>query len=223
MKSIKRPDKCAEAKVPRLDARAAVGRRALDEGIRIGRWYGGKSGANPETSVRLLYDDDRIYVSFHVREDRILARHLNIQEQVCQDSCVEFFFSNGASEYLNFEMNCIGTFLCYKCRPGRIFDREPFGLRDADFRIRTSLPRGVSIPEPVKCPPEGYTVEYSIPFSFINGTLGGSPPRSGNVWRCNFYKCGDHLPEPHWGSWAELPSDRLDFHRPECFGNLIFV
>ena len=36
--------------------------------------------------------------------------------------------------------------------------------------------------------------------------------------RGNFYKCGDHTVNPHWGSWA--PVDKVDFHVPLLFGDL---
>ena len=41
----------------------------------------------------------------------------------------------------------------------------------------------------------------------------------GHRMRGNFYKCGDHTDNPHWGSWA--PVEKVDFHVPHLFGDLI--
>ena len=37
----------------------------------------------------------------------------------------------------------------------------------------------------------------------------------------NFYKCGDDTKYPHFGCWNEVVWEEPDFHRPECFGDLI--
>ena len=39
--------------------------------------------------------------------------------------------------------------------------------------------------------------------------------------RANFYKCGDKTAHPHFLSWNPVVSSKPDFHRPECFGELI--
>jgi hypothetical protein len=43
----------------------------------------------------------------------------------------------------------------------------------------------------------------------------------GNLWRANFYKCGDDTSHPHWAAWS--PVDELNFHLPRCFGRLGFA
>jgi hypothetical protein len=45
----------------------------------------------PETLVKLQYDEKYIYGLFRVRDRFIRAVTLQDQEQVCLDSCVEFF------------------------------------------------------------------------------------------------------------------------------------
>jgi hypothetical protein len=43
---------------------------------------------------------------------------------------------------------------------------------------------------------------------------------AGEVWRANFYKCGDETSQPHWAAWH--PVEALNFHLPQCFGQLRF-
>ena len=40
--------------------------------------------------------------------------------------------------------------------------------------------------------------------------------------RGNFYKCGNQLPKPHFLSWNPIPTDNVQFHCPEFFGELDF-
>jgi hypothetical protein len=48
--------------------------------------------------------------------------------------------------------------------------------------------------------------------------VGPLAPLAGQVWRGNFYKCGDRTSHPHWAAWS--PVDELNFHLPRCFGAL---
>ena len=192
------------------------------EGLPLTFWPWNRGEKTPRVTARLLRSEDRIHARFQVVEENVLARALERQGEVWRDSCVELFLSVDGKSYFNFEINCIGTYLCYRCRPGREFDPDPPGFAGTDFAVATSLPRGLAIPEPVPCPPGGYTVEFSIPFSFTESVLGAGAPRDGTVWKANLYKCGDDRPHPHWGAWSEVRAEKPDFHRPEFFGQLVF-
>jgi hypothetical protein len=39
----------------------------------------------------------------------------------------------------------------------------------------------------------------------------------------NFYKCGEDMTPQHYGSWNPVTAKEPDFHRPECFGDLVIV
>ena len=39
--------------------------------------------------------------------------------------------------------------------------------------------------------------------------------------RANIYKCGDDLPVPHFVSWNPINTEKPNFHRPDCFGELL--
>ena len=45
---------------------------------------------------------------------------------------------------------------------------------------------------------------------------------SGKIFRVNFYKCGDNLPNPHFLSWNKIDFPRPNFHLPEFFGEVSF-
>ncbi|OGV58821.1 MAG: hypothetical protein A2X49_01570 [Lentisphaerae bacterium GWF2_52_8] len=193
------------------------------EKLPIKYWPWNKEASLPKVYASLLYSESRIHVRFEVKEEYIIAKRTAMQDSVCCDSCVEFFLSADGISYVNFEINCIGTYLCYKCMPGRQFDQSPAGLRETDFEVKTSLPKGSAIPEAVKCPDGGYTVEFSIPFEFLKNVLGADAPKPGAIWKANLYKCGEDLPARHWGAWSDITLPKPDFHRPDFFGKLIFA
>ena len=40
--------------------------------------------------------------------------------------------------------------------------------------------------------------------------------------KANVYKCGDKTEHPHYLAWNRVEAPAPDFHRPECFGEMIF-
>ncbi len=64
--------------------------------------------------MRIFYSETRFYLLFKAFEQEIRAECLNINDPVCTDSCVEFFFNPDPEHddrYINFEINPIGAFL----------------------------------------------------------------------------------------------------------------
>jgi len=185
-------------------------------------WHTSVLPPPPQVTVKVLYSLTHLFIRFHVKEKHIQAKHTKIQGKVCQDSCVEFFVAPVNTGYFNFEVNCIGTlYLGYrKEKHNRI------KIIDSDLKqinISTSLPKGIAISSPIAGPKNGYTVSYSIPFSLFKKYSSTEPPQKGTVWNANFYKCGDLTPEPSWGAWNSVKTPQPDFHRPEFFGEIIFI
>ena len=68
------------------------------------------SSHHPDTRIKMLYDDQDIYGLFQVKDQYVKAVAEKNQDQVCLDSCVEFFVKPvNAERYFNFEMNCSTT------------------------------------------------------------------------------------------------------------------
>ena len=163
----------------------------------------------PEVTFRIAHSDDALAVMFEVEEDHLRAVAMSAEENVWEDSCVEFFVENPAGEgYYNFEINCIGTALA-ALRRSRT-DADHFSAEQmARVRHFGSLPHA-----PIDSVGEGqqwWMVEI-IPFSLLG------VERAPKSIRCNFYKCGDGCRRPHYLSWSPVESEEPNFHRPECFG-----
>jgi len=68
----------------------------------------------PDAGVRmtqqLCYDEDALYIHQRAVERQIRAEHTDALAQVCEDSCMEFFFcpKPDSDRYFNFEWNFNG-------------------------------------------------------------------------------------------------------------------
>lgn len=161
--------------------------------------------------AQLCHDGENLYVRMEAEEQPVRATLSGLLDQVCDDSCLEFFFAPvpGDLRYFNFEFNPLGAMnLSFGAlRPNRVrqvpkkaaewFQPQPFATERGwglTFRV-----------------PLAFLRLYWPDFSFEGGAS------------ANFYKCGDQTPVPHFLAWAPLSSGTPDFHRPQDFGRLIFA
>lgn len=159
--------------------------------------------------AQLCHNAQTLFVRMQALESQIRATLTEPLAQVCEDSCLEFFFAPDAGDrrYFNFEINPLGA-LCLG-----------FGAERA-----TRVRQVVKKPEMFHIQPfrfeGGWGVTLEIPLAFVqmyfpNATFSGPAA-------CNFYKCGDKTPVPHYLSWNPMTSEKPDFHRRQDFGNLDF-
>jgi hypothetical protein len=209
---------------------------ALDGAFATGAWGGAEEGRvalfsekgsdhRPDVRFRLLHDNAGIYVKFQVRDRYVRSVQTAYQGSVCADSCAEFFVWPRADKgYFNFEMNAGGTLLLYYIEdstraPGGFvkFQKVPktWGQK---VQLWHSLP---AVVEPETAEPTTWSVAYRIPVALFEAYIGPLGKLSGQTWRANFFKCGDKTSHPHWASWA--PITTLNFHLPECFGELVLT
>ena len=158
---------------------------------------------------RMRYDGENIYMLQTAVEENIRAEHRAADSPVCEDSCMEFFFSPmDDGRYFNLEINPNGCFFL-----GTGHGREDLIRLFPDksaFDIRTERIPG------------GWTADYRIPLSFIREYYPDYVFESGKSFRANCYKCGDLTETPHYLSWNRVSCATPDFHRPEFFGKMIF-
>lgn len=190
--------------------------------LQLNNYMGDKPGHRPDVHTKVAYDENAVYVIFHVDDQFVRCVVDEYQGPVYTDSCVEFFFvpsgdiSNG---YFNLEVNCGGTAL-FHFQNERGVDRVR--IPEAAFKkieLAASMPR---IVDPEITDPVIWTIEYRIPFDILAQFTTVIQPAPGVEWRANFYKIGDRTSHPHWLTWSYVDHPRPDFHRPEFFGTLIF-
>lgn len=165
---------------------------------------------NIEAKAQLCHDGENLYVRMEAKEKNIRAELTGVLDQVCNDSCMEFFFAPDMDDarYFNFEWNKL-------CNAYIGFGAE------RRTRVRQILKNPKDVFMPVSVDTEGgWAIEYRIPLSFIRMYV----PEfvfEGKA-ACNFYKCGDLTEIPHYLAWAPLSSEKPDYHRRWDFGTLVF-
>ena len=182
------------------------------------------SNHRPRTLVKLVADPQHLYGIFKVEDRFIRCVHTAFQAPVCRDSCVEFFVQPRPDKgYFNFEFNCGGALLAsYVTDPRRTPEGlaacEPLSPEDGNrIVVQSSLPPHV---EPEIAEACTWQLAFRIPLEVMARYIGPLQAVKGDVWRANFYKCGDQTSHPHWAAWH--PVDALNFHLPHCFGKLRF-
>lgn len=172
----------------------------------------------PDVQFRIASMGNKLIIKFYVIEQEIKFNHKNNNENVFEDSCVEFFISTGRSDgYYNFEFNCIGTTLVQygKNREDRIYIDSL--LIDKIKRVSSIEEEGVKYINGL-IHWELLVVIPSELFAFDTINFFSGLSMSGN-----FYKCGDLLQNPHYLSWNNIATENPDFHRPEYFSPMIFL
>lgn len=168
----------------------------------------------PDCGVRmtqqLCYDGQYLYVRQQAWERSIRAQLTGQLQEVCQDSCMEFFFAPCCDErYFNMEINpngCVrlgfhGTDMTVLLVPKEL---------ERHFALCTDRTE------------DGWTLEYRIPLDFIRIFFPDFQWKKGTVMRANCYKCGDRTDTPHYLAWNPVSSETPAFHRPQDFGEMIF-
>ena len=188
--------------------------------LSLDQYMGEKPEHRPNTQVKMAYDDEAVYVIFRVEDRYVRSLMKEHQKGVCQDSCVEFFFTPGpdvAAGYFYLEMNCSGTMLFRFNGPNKVvaFQKDEYSA----MSIAHSLPETV---DPEIQTPVTWTLEYRLPFALLKKACPLALPGPGVTWRANFYKCADDSSHPHWLTWSPVDNPTPQFHMPKFFGVLNF-
>jgi hypothetical protein len=179
----------------------------------------------PIVSAKVLYDAKYIYVFYKVLEHNLRCTCKKFLDPVHLDSCVEFFaMPEAASGYCNFEFNCRGILdgayiEDWTRTPGGFGKAKRLNQRDNEaIKIFTSAPE---FKEDEISGEILWFFQCKIPFKLFEKYIGRVVFPENEIWKVNFYKCGDKTKTPHWCSWNK--TRKLNFHDPECFGNLVFA
>lgn len=165
----------------------------------------------PKVRFQIAHSEQYIYLHYQVDEEFVKGQYVRANENVWEDSCVEFFISfDQKRTYYNFEFNVLATGL--------------IGYGPTDKSQRTRLDEDVveSVDACTRIIKQRGRKNWEI-YLQIPKIIFGNRPYSGMTYHANFYKCGDGLPTPHFISWNAIQSEKPNFHLPEFFGEIYFV
>ena len=170
----------------------------------------------PDAGIRMTaqvaYDETGLYVRQRAWEEKLRMEVTEPLGSVCQDSCMEFFFSPAADgRYFNIECNPVGS--VYFGFGAQRETRVRLILKDVKALLSLETERH----------PDGWEVRYHIPLDFIRLFYPEFALTSGRRFTANCYKCGDRTAAPHYLAWNPMTCDKPDFHRPMDFGEMILA
>ncbi len=181
-------------------------------------WY--KSGGKEQTAVKLLWDDEYLYVAHVSLDSHISARHIEHDGNIPEDDCFEIMFAPDPSKpniYFNVEWNVIGGYV-------------------DNFR-----PNGPKQPRAPKWDVEGvkiagsyagtlnddsdadryWLVEVALPFRNFTQYAKSVPPQAGQSWNFNINRHGGKA-DPQYSQWSRGDTPVPSFHTPHRFGRIVF-
>ncbi len=167
----------------------------------------------PQVRFQIAYSTEVLLLHYDVAEEFVRANAIRHNDPVYEDSCVECFVSfDGGKSYFNIEFNLLGTGL--------------IGKRNCDgsdkVRMEIDNVNRVSTFTQVRhiAGRRDWQMILAIPFDVL-GQDGSALLRTSA--QANFYKCGDHLPKPHYMSWKPIRSANPNFHAVSFFGEITFL
>jgi hypothetical protein len=180
------------------------------------------SGKPPtyKTEVRALWNRRHICFGFQCEDPEPNCTMTKRDSPIFEDSnLVEVLFDPRGSgqDYFEFEVNALGTIM------DLYFERLNLDWHDAvrwdapGARAKTCIQRNAQTGLPT-----GWTAELCIPFADLGLAR---QPRSGDVWRANFFRYNtvSTLPGDHLELYAWSPTIIPKFDQPDRFGFLTFV
>lgn len=178
------------------------------EGLEFSNW---DSEVHYNTFFKMCFVKNKgIFLQMKTDETQLRKVNTKRDENIWEDSCMEFFlcpFSH-REEYLNFEMNPNGAYLCQfgKGREDRVFLKS---LTDAEADVKAEVTA------------DGWSLELFVPENLISEAFGETFEAKECTIKGNFYKCGDLTVKPHYDSFNKMSTLPPGFHNPECFADII--
>lgn len=178
-------------------------------------------GPAQETWVKMLWDDECLYIAGILREEHVTASLTQRDAIIYRDNDFEVFIDpdGDGKFYFEFECNAFGTLLdLIMDKPyhqgGKCF--IPWDCRDIRVKVHVDgrLNGG-------RRADKGWTVEMAIPFESL--TFGPRNPKSIPVWRINFSRVQWQTPGGPEDNWVWNPTGRVNMHMPDRWGYLKLV
>ncbi|MHB9027745.1 MAG: carbohydrate-binding family 9-like protein [Candidatus Latescibacterota bacterium] len=181
------------------------------------QWY--ESGEQEQTEAKMVWDDERIYFAFKCDDKYIAAKYFTPNSPVSRDDCCEAFISpvpEGSErlDYINIEINCLGTWLTGYHAKSRNDERR--GWTPAGLVIGRYIKGTVNKDDDTD---EGWVLEFSVPWSFFKEFGAKFPPKNGQAIYVGLHRCGGDT-NAQYSQWAPSQTPKPNYHQPQDFGKV---
>jgi hypothetical protein len=191
-------------------------------------WNGGAAPASLQTTAKMIWDDQYLYIAFNARDPDVYATYTVRDAALWEQDNFEVFVTiPGTTGYVEAEGSPRGTiwdgsFTSVFQGPGGSYTIT--GLQVAS-RVNGTLNN--SSDQDI-----GFTGEIRLPFADIYQGVAGGHPTNGTQLRLNLNRINWNTPATQGGpgaagsdtyyAWSPVPGTSVSFHRPDKFGTVTF-
>jgi hypothetical protein len=220
------------ATLPSYDVQWAKGPITVDGSLSESSWaravaitlifpWESQTGKKQKTTVKLLRDQELLYVGYEAEDDDITARYTQRDDPTYEEDCVEIFIRPGldSETYVGMEMNARGTLFDYLYPFPKELDKS-FNLDGVQLK---TTQRGTLNQR--NDHDQGWTLELAIPFkNFKTLAREVSSPRKHDRWRVqiNRWDGSEDSGGRRLSMWCHSGMKDTNPHNPERFGFLNF-
>ena len=217
--------------VPRYEVKRTSGRMIIDGKLDDRSWQSAntlefqfpwdqQTGAKQKTTVRLLWDEENLYLGYDCEDTDITAIFEKRDDPTYRDDAVELFINPKPSQnglYYGMEMNARAVLYDYLyIFPTLLLKRMDFSGVQLSTHLRGTLNvRGDK--------DEGWTLEVAIPWKNFEELAPKLPPAPGSMWTANLNRWDGVEPARRLSQWSDSGMKAPNPHQPSRFGQLIFV
>jgi len=193
----------------------------------------GKSVPLYKTRVKMLWDDNYLYVAAILEEPDIWATLKNRDDIVYRDNDFEVFIDpdGDGKNYFEIEVNAFNTVMdLFMVKPYQLGGKSNLSFNIDGLKTAVKISGTVNNPDDID---KYWTVEMAIPFNQIyDYGKSKTKPNNNEFWRINFSRVNwdtkivngkyHKLKKPEY-NWVWSPQYIVDMHIPEKWGYLYFL
>ncbi|MEI8095679.1 MAG: carbohydrate-binding family 9-like protein [Spirochaetales bacterium] len=163
------------------------------------------------TEVRAAWTDKYLYVHLWAKDSWVVAKETKPKGKVYEDDCLEVFLRpDPQAGYIGWEVNALGTLLEYTVEG---WGQGPVEYEHFDYKWKSAAQWKVRRHD------AGFVLELRIPFAKDLGQV----PQRGDVWGATFNRLDlDRQGRQSLSTWSRLGPEKVWFHQPSGFGQLVF-
>jgi Carbohydrate family 9 binding domain-like len=181
-------------------------------------------GANVTGSVRLIHDDEALYLAFEVYDENVRGGfdeavpdpHLWLRDTV--EVMIDPDGDGDNKDYYEIQVgpqNLVFDSRFDDYNQPRVEPNGPYGHQDWTSNVKSAVALHGTLDDDRE--DDGYTVEMAIPWSSL-ARAKRTPPTSADTWRMNFYVMENNA----GAAWSHILGQG-NFHRASRFGRVHFA
>ncbi len=184
-----------------------------------------QAGYDPvhDTFVRVLWDDQYLYVAFEARDTDIWGTYTKHDDPIYAEEAVEIFIDPDWSgrHYWEIDVSPRNTLADLNVMGAGWQRKSAINSRYNVLGVRTAVKVYGTLDNREDIDRK-WTAEFAIPLREFGHRRINIPPKHGDSWRVNFFRCervGPGTEDDQFLSWSLSPGV---FHEPRNFGVIVF-